>query len=102
MPNLVKNVSSRKNKRDHVLCLFFYLFCSFLSFLFFLPDLVNKMSSNKYYIYYSVVIHRVIMTSPGGESLLRGELRTNSMPTDTDWPFTTDLERTKIRYFYLC
>ena len=31
-----------------------------------------------------------------GESLLRGELRTNSMPTDTDWPFTRDLEHAKI------
>ena len=38
--NLVKNVSSKKNKKDHDFCLFW-------SFLFFLPDFVDKMSSNR-------------------------------------------------------
>ena len=40
--NLVKNVSPKKNKKDHDFSLF-DLFCSFLLFL---PDFVSKMSSN--------------------------------------------------------
>ena len=43
VPNLVKNVSSKKNKKDHDFCLF-DLFCSFLLFM---PDFVKKMSSNR-------------------------------------------------------
>ena len=47
VPNLVKNVSSKKNKKDHdfrIFLIFYVLFCSFLLFF---PDLVNKMSSNR-------------------------------------------------------
>ena len=39
-----KCVLKKEHIKDHVLCLFFYLLCSFLLFL---PDLVKKMSSNR-------------------------------------------------------
>ena len=47
MPNLVKNVSLIKNKKDHVLCIFDLFLFFFVLFLLFMPDLVNKMFSNR-------------------------------------------------------